>query len=319
MIMKRNRQPAAALVGIAALWVFGAGAQDYPVKTIRIVATEAGGGTDFSSRILARALPAGLGRPVIVENRAAILATEGVARAAPDGYTVLATANSAWLLPFLRKSISWDPVKDFAPVSLVNSAPNIVSVHPSLPVKNVRDLIALSKARPGQLNYGSALGNSTHLSAELFKAMAGVNWVHIPYRGNSIAMIDLMSGQIQIMFPSFGAALSHAKSGRLRALAVTSARPSPQLPDVPTVGATLKGYQSGVAFGILAPAGTPAPVVRRLHQEIVKALSTPEVKDQFLNGGLEIIGSSPEEFAAFIRDDMKKMGKVIQDAGIREQ
>jgi len=310
--------PMHGLAFVLALAAGVAHGQAYPVKTIRIVATEAGGGTDFASRIIARALPAALGRQVIVENRAAILATETVARAAPDGYTLLGTANSAWLLPFLRKNVAWDPVKDFSPISLVSSAPNMLAVHPSLPVRNVKELITLAKARPGQLNFGSAMGNSTHLSGELFKSMAGVNIVHIPYRGNATALIDLIAGQIQVMFPSFGAGMPHAKSGRLKVLGITSAKPSPLLPGVPPIGATLAGYESGVAFGILAPAGTPAPIMRRLHEEIVKATHAPEVKEQFVNGGLDIIASSPDEFAAFIRDDMKKMGKLIQDAGIRE-
>lgn len=310
-----------AWLASVALLMAGANAacgQAFPAKPIRIVATEAGGGTDFASRIIARGLTSGLGRQVIVENRAAIVAPETVAKSPPDGYTLLGTANSAWLLPFLRKNVAWDPVRDFSPVTLAVISPNMVAVHPSLPARSVRELIALARARPGQLNYGSAMGNSTHLSAELFKAMAGISIVHIPYRGNGPALIDLIAGQIQVMFPSFGAAMAHARSGRIRVLAVTGARPSPLLPGVPTVAATLAGYQSGVACGIFAPANTPAPVIRRLNEEIVKAVNAPEIREQFENAGLEIIANSPEEFAAFIQADMAKMGKVIRDAGIRE-
>lgn len=292
--------------------------QSYPTKTVRIVTTAAGGGTDLTSRLIAQAIGPRLAQQVIIDNRASIVSMETVSKATPDGYTLLMAANSMWLLPFLRKNVPWDPIQDFSPISAIVTAPNMLVVHSSLPVKTVRDLIALAKSRPGELNYGSSVGGSTHLAAELFKSLTGVNIVPIHFRGNGPAMTALISGEVQLAFPTFGAGMPHVKSGRLRAVAIASAKPSALLPGIPTIAATVPGYECGSLYGLFAPANTPQPIVKRLHDETVKALATPDLKDRFFKAGFEIVASTPEEFAAMIKTDMKQMGKVIRDAGIAE-
>ncbi len=222
-------------------------------------------------------------------------------------------------MPLFRK-VAWDPVKDFAPISLTIVTPNIVVVHPSLPVKSIKELIALAKARPGELNYGSgSTGAANHVAAELFKSMAGVNIVRINYKGAGTAIIDLVAGQLQVMFATAGSVTHHIKSGRLRALAVTSAEPSALAPGLPTVvAAGLPGYESSSLSGMFAPARTPVAIINRLNQEVVQALHRAEVKERLFNSGIQVVGSSPEEAAAKIRSEMARMGKVIREAGLRE-
>ena len=297
------------------------GQQDYPSRTVRVVTAAPGGGVDFAARLIAQGLTGSLGQPVVVENRGgnAVLAADPVAKSPPDGYTLLFYGSGVWLTPFMRDNTPYDPVRDFAPVSLTNRSPNVLVVHPSLPVKTVKDLIALAKAKPGMLNYAaSGLGASSHLAAESFKAMARVNIVHVPYKANAGALIDLISGQVQLMFSTTTAAVPHMQSGKLKALAVTSAEPSALLPGVPTVASTgLPGYQAASVNAMFAPAKTPAAVIGRLNQEIVRVLKTPEAKDRLFNAGLEAVGSSPEELAAFVKSEMSRLGKVIKDAGIK--
>lgn len=304
--------------------LIGAGiahSQDFPSKPIRIVTIEVGGGNDNVARLIAQGLSSQVGQPVIVENRggaSGIIAGETVVKAAPDGYTLLSISGSMWTLPFMQ-SVPYDPAKDLLPVSLAVSSPNILVVNPELPVKSVRELIALARAKPGALNYSTAgSGSSGHLSAELFKAMAGVDIVRISYKGGAAAMTDLVGGRVQVSFTSAASASSFVKSGKLRALAVTSAKSSelaPGLPPIATEG--LPGYELISTYGVFAPARTPAAVIGRLNQGIVKSLQTADLKDKFFKTGAEIVASSPQEFAAVIQSDMSKLGKLIRDAGIK--
>jgi len=292
--------------------------QNFPNTFVRIVTTEVGSGNDFSARLIVQDLSATLGQQVIVDNRGNI-AGEIVAKAAPDGYTLLSWGSPLWLAPFLREKVPYDPVRDFSPITLLATSPNILVVHPSLPVVSVKQLIALARAKPGMLNYSSpGPGGSPHLAAELLKAMARVNIVHIPYKGMGSALSATISGEVQLMFPSAAPASPHVKSGRLKALAVTTIQPSALVPGLPTVAAAgLPGYESLGMFGIFAPAGTPVVVVRRLNQDIVRILNKENVRAKFFNSGAEAVGNSPEEFAAIVKSDMAKMGKLIKDAGIR--
>jgi tripartite-type tricarboxylate transporter receptor subunit TctC len=300
------------------LWNSGGSAQDYPLRPIRIVASGVGSGGDIAARIIAQAVSGPLGQQVIVDNRGGILAGLTVVKSPPDGYMLLLQSGTLWIGPLLQ-STPFDVVRDFAPISLITSEPNVLVVHPSLPVKSVRELIALAKARPGELDYASgATGSSNHLAGELFKAMAGVNIVRISYKGIGAAMIDLLGGQVQMSFGTVGAVAAHIKSGRVRGLAVTSAKPSALLPELPTAAATgLPGYESGSAYGLLAPAKTPEAIVMRLNQEIVRIINQPDIRKRFLGAGSEPVGSSPDELAATIRLEIAKWSKLIKDTGMR--
>jgi tripartite-type tricarboxylate transporter receptor subunit TctC len=296
--------------------------QAYPIKPVRIIGVEPGGSSDFSARLVAQGLTGSLGHTVIVENRGGaggIIAVQTVAKAPPDGYTLLYYGNPFWILPLLQENVRYDPVNDFLPIVLVTRSPNFLVVHPSLPVTSVRGLITLAKARPAQLNYASgATGSSNHLAAELFKHIAGIDIVRIPYKGSAQALKDVIGGQVQVMFATAGSMAPHVKSGRLKALAVTSAQPSVFVPDLPTMAAAgVPGYQSVTITGMFAPVGTPAAVVHLLNQECVRFLRTAEAREKFLNAGLEPVGSSPEQFAAEIKSEIAQMGKVIKAAGIK--
>ena len=295
-----------------------ASGQNYPAKPIRIVGAEAGGSGDFAARLIAPELAASLGQQVIVDNRS--LAGELVSKAPPDGYTLLLAGGTVILGPLLRK-VPYDLERDFLPITLAVSLPNILVVHPSLPVKSVKELIALAKNSPGDLNYSTtAPGASSHLGAELFKAMAGVDIVQIRYRGNGQALAALLGGQVHLTFAVAAAVTSHVKSGRLRALAITSAQPTNLFPGLSTVAASgLPGYEVTSIIGIWAPAKTPEAIVNRLNQELVRVLKRPDVREKFLNAGVETIGNTPEEFAAKLKTDMAKYGKLIRDAGIRAE
>jgi len=293
--------------------------QDFPNRPIRIVTAEAGGGLDLASRVLAQGLTRNLGQQVIVENRpTGIVVGEIVAKATPNGHTLLVTGSSFWLAPFLHDKLPWDPVKDFLPVTLAANTPNLVVVHPAVAAKSISELIALAKAKPGELNYASgSIGSTPHLAPELFKRMASVDIVRVPYKGSGPALIDLIAGQVQVMFPTATGGLPHVKAGRLRALAVTSARPSALVPGLPTVAEALPGYESGVMYGVFVPARTPDAIVRRLNQESVRFLNTPEARERYFSAGVEVVGSSPEQLAAAVKSEMARMGKIIRDAGIR--
>ncbi len=312
-----------AIVGVASMVLASsvACAQNYPNKPVRIFTTEPGSANDIATRLIAPGVSANLGQQLVVDNRTGLIAVESAAKAAPDGYTLLHFGSTVWLLPFMRDNVPWDPIKDFSAVTLSTSSPNLLVVHPSLPARSVAELIALAKARPGELNVATATaGGAVQLAAEQFKALAGVNIVRIPYKGAGPALNALIAGELQMMFPTAGAAAPHLKSGRLKALAVTSARPSALAPGLPTVAASgLPGYESASMLVILAPARTPEAIIGRLNQEIVRMLNAPEVKEKLFTMGVEVIGSSPEELASWLKADMARMGKVIREAGIRAE
>ncbi|HEY6720356.1 MAG TPA: tripartite tricarboxylate transporter substrate binding protein [Burkholderiales bacterium] len=301
-------------------------AQGYPAKPIRmIVAYPPGGGTDIVGRMVAQKLSEALGYSVVVENRGGAsgnIGTELAARAAPDGYTILMgnVAPNA-INVSLFKSLPFDPVADFAPVSLVASTPNILVVHPSTPVRAVKELVALAKAKPGTLNFASAgVGSSSHLAGELFRILAGADIVHVPYKGAGPAMVDVLSGQVQLYFATMPAAMPHVKSGRLAPVAVTSAMRSQILPDLPTIAQSgVPGYEASTWYGVLVPAHTPGAAIARLHENIARILAVPETRERLADQGFEPIGNSPEEFGAYIKSEIAKWSKVIGDAGIRPE
>ena len=305
------------IIGVMALSAGMASGQEYPNKPIRIMTSEIGGGTDIMVRLLAQGISGPLGQAIIIENRGSRFLGPLGAKAAPDGYTLIAAASTFLLGPLLEKT-AYDPVKDFAPITIATRAPNVLIVHPSLPVKSVKELIALAKTRPGELNYASGgTGSSAHLAAELFNSMAKVSIVRINYKGTGPALNELVAGQVQMMIATPGSVVPHIKSGRLRALAVTSPAPSRLFPGLPTVAASLPGYEITAKAGVLAPAGTPATIVSRLNQEMVRVLNQQEVKDKLFSLGVEAGGNSPEEFGAMMKSDIARMSKVIKEAGIR--
>lgn len=305
----------------ALLPLFGAGgvsAQAYPSKLIRIVTAATGSANDWGSRVLAQELTTGMGQQVIVENRGG-LSMENVAKAPPDGHTLLGYGSAAWLTQFLRDGVNWDAGRDFIAVSLAMSSPNILVVHPSLPVKTTRELIALAKARPGQLNYAAGtIGAAPHLASELFNAMAQTNIVRVAYKGTGPSVIALLGGEVHLMIAGLGSVAPHIKTTKLRALAITSAKPSALAPELPTIAAVLPGYESTSVLGIFVPAKTPLAIVNRLQQEIARAVHKPEVRELLFNAGVESIGSTAEEFAAYVKNESTRMSKVIHDANIRE-
>ncbi|MDP1538012.1 MAG: tripartite tricarboxylate transporter substrate binding protein [Burkholderiales bacterium] len=306
----------------AGLLAFGAGitnAQDFPTKPIRILTSAPGGSSDFVARVLSQQLAGPLGQPVIIDNRAGgVVIARPVSQAAPDGYTLLLDGATMWL-PTLLQQMPYDPIKDFSPVTLAAISPNVLVVHPSLPVNSVPELIAFAKSRPGQLNYGATPpGGSLHLSMELFNAMAGVEIVRISYKGAGPAVTALVGGHVALAIPSARAVVAHVKSGRLKALGVTTSKPSPLMPGLPTLSdAGLPGYESTQRTGIFAPAGTPATVITRLNQEMARVLKNSAVRERMLVGGIEPVGSTPEELAEAVTTDLAKWAKIIKDAGIR--
>jgi tripartite-type tricarboxylate transporter receptor subunit TctC len=292
--------------------------QEYPAKTIRIVTATPGGANDFMARLIAQESAPSLGQQVVVDNRPGSLIGELVAKAPPDGYTILIAGPTFTLSPLLQKE-SYDPIRDFAPITLAGTTPNLVAVHPALPVRTIRDLVALAKARPGELNYASTgTGGAAHLFTELLKSMAGINMVRINYKGAGQAVTALVSGEVQLSIATSGSVTQHIKSGRLRVLAVTSAKPSTMFPGLPTVAASgLPGYEAIQMQSVCAPAKTPAAIVRRLNQEIVRVLNREDSKQKLWNFGVEVAATTPEELAAAIKSDMATWDKVIKSAGIR--
>ena len=299
-----------------------AAAQEYPSKTVRIVTSEAGAGSDFIARLAAQGLTAALGQQFIVDNRAGgVIAGDAVARSSPDGHTLLVYGNTLWLLPLMRKQMPYDPQRDFAPVTLATRGITVLVVHPSLPVKSVRELIALARARPGELNFGTAApGTTNHLASELFKSMAKVDMVRVSYRGATSALNALMSGDVQVMFPGVASVRPHMESGRIRVLAVATATRSPLYPDLPTVAeAGMPGFDAISAAGFFVPARTPDGIIARLNQEIVRVLQRPDAQQRMASMGLEPVGSTPAQLAALIKEDVMRMGRVIREAGIQER
>jgi len=295
--------------------------QPYPYKPVRIVTSSAGGGNDFATRVIAQGISASLGQQVVVDNRSSDIPGEIVKNAAADGYTLLVAGSSHWLLPFLMSKSPLDPVKDYAPITLAVTSPNVIVTHPSVPANSVQELVALAKAKPGVLNYASgSTGSSNHLAAELFKSMASIDIVRITYRGSSPAMTAVMSNEAQIMFANTGAVMPQIRARRLKGLAVTSARPTELAPGLPTVsGAGLAGYEATTAYGVFAPARTPAAVIKRLNMEMVNVLHRPEVKERFFQAGVESLGTAPEELTAAMKAEMAMLGKLIREKGIRNE
>jgi tripartite-type tricarboxylate transporter receptor subunit TctC len=311
----------ALAAGAMIAWASTSWSQQYPNRVIRILVPGTGNFFDIAARLYAKEIAGPLGQPVIVDNRAnGIIAADATAKAAPDGYTLLISTGSTWFAP-LMQTVPFDPVKDFAPITLTTRSPLLLVVHPSLPVASVRDLIKLARSKPGQLNYAiPTIGSTGHLAAEFFKSSAGLNIVQVPYRSSGPATVDLMAGHVQLMFSVTGGVSEHVKSGRLKALAVTTEQPTALAPGVPTIAATgLPGFSIVSVAGMLTTAGTPAPIIARLNKELVRALTSPELKERLFQLGVDAIHSTPEEFAAYIRTDTLRMGKVIKEAGIRTQ
>ncbi len=296
-------------------------AADFPDKPIRLVVPSApAGSADFFSRLIMVPLGQGLGQTVVVENKAGASGTIGadiVAKSAPDGYTLLmAQSTSVAIAPHLYKKVGYDTLKDFIPVTLVARVPNILVVHPSVPVNTVAELIAYAKSKPGTLNFGSSgSGAPSHLAGEMFKGAAGVDMVHVAYKGAGPAVNALAANQVQVMFAPIVAVLPQVKAGRMKAIALTSADASPATPGLPTIGQTLPGYEISSWFGIFAPAKTPPAVIDRLYQETAKVLKMADIRERFAREGAEPVGNTPVEFAAFVRSEFMRFEKVVKDSG----
>jgi tripartite-type tricarboxylate transporter receptor subunit TctC len=297
-------------------------AAQYPAKAVRLVVPAAAGGpTDLLARSIAPKLAEGLGQPLLIENRGGaggVIGTELVARAAPDGYTIGLVFISHATNPAMVAKLPYDTLKDFAPITLVGYQTLLLVTHPSLPVGSVNELVAMAKSRPGKLDYAADKASGPHLAGELFKYATGTRIVHVPYKGNGPALTDTLAGQVPFMFNTISTSLPYVKTGKLKALAVTSAQRSPLAPELPTMAESgLPGFEVTPWYGLVAPSGTPADVVRKLHAETVKALRSPELKELFAAQGVEIVGGSPDEFRSYIQAEMIKWDKVIKAAGIR--
>jgi len=315
----------AALLAVGTIAAGNCTAQSYPVRPIRmIIPFSPGGATDTPARLIAQKLPDAIGQPVIVDNRpgaGSAIGSEIVAKAQPDGYTLLLTGTPFAAISTLYGKLPFDPARDFVAVMQVASAPNVLAVHPSLPPRSVKELIALAQAQPGKVDYASGgSGGATHLFMSLFLSLARISMTHVPYKGSGPATADLLGGQVKVGLPGIAIAIPHAKAGRLVPLAVTSARRVPQFPDVPSIAeAGVPGYDATVWFGILAPRGTPAAAISRLHREIVKVVRLPEVENAYLATGTLPVTSTPAEFGAFVTAEIAKWGQVIREAGIRPE
>jgi len=296
-------------------------AQSYPTKQVRfVVGFPAGGATDVVARAISQNLSEALGQPVVVDNRAGAasnIAAEIVATAPKDGHTIFMGTVSTAINPSLYKKLAYDAVKDFAAITQVTDTPFMFVVHPSLPAKSVKEFIAIAKSRPGQLNYGSAgNGSGGHLFTAMFGSMAGVSLVHVPYRGASFATTSVLAGETIFMFDNIVTTLPLARSGKLRALAVTTQKRPRTAPDIPTIAESgVPGYDANAWFGVFAPAGTPVTVINRLHSEIARIVNLPDIRDRFLALGAEPVGSTPEQFSAFYRKEVAKWAKVVKDSG----
>lgn len=326
--MKRIGQPLlrlAVIIGFIAVPAFDASAQSYPVKPIRIVVGfAAGGATDATARTVGQKLSEQLGQPVTVENRTGAsgsIATERVAKSPPDGYTLLMMGAAETILPALRARLPYDLEHDLAPVSLITIAPYILVIHPSVPARNVKELVALARSQPGKLSYGSAgVGGSAHLAAELFNLTAKVKLVHVPYKGNAEAAIATSAGEVELSFPGVTGALPLLAAGKLRPLAVTSAKRASFLPSIPTLDESgLRGYDFPTWYGVLAPASVPKEVITRLNEVIGKTVNTPEMRQVLNKQGLEVKTSTPEEFAAFIHGEIAKNARLVKLIGIKPE
>ena len=319
--MKLKRRSIGLLLG--ATFACGAAAQGYPSKPIRVIVGQApGGATDIVSRALAQKLTDGLGQTVVIDNRSGAAGSIGSAIAAsapPDGYTALIVSSTYTINPSLYKKLPFDPVRDLQPVTLIASSPFLLMVHPSIAAKTPRELIALAKTR--KLTFGSGgIGSSGHLAAELFSNMAGIELTHVPYKGAGPALIDTLGGQVNLIMSSIVSGMPYAKAGRLRALAITTRTRSPALPELPTISeSALPGYDFSSWYGLMVPAGTPQPVIGRLHDETVKALKLPDLQQRLASEGCDAVGSTPEQLGAYIRTEMARWAKVVKASGMQAE
>ena len=324
-MLNRTRITGLHAATLLALASAGSLAQNYPAKAVRVVVPFlAGGSTDIVGRTVAQKLAEMWGQPVFVDNRpggGTTIGTDAVAKAAPDGYTLLVTPAPFTINPSLLAKIPYDSLNDFAPITLINTTPLVMVVHPGVPAKTVKEFIALAKSKPGQLNFGSSgTGGSNHLAGELFDAMAGVKMVHIPYKGNAGALTDIVGGHLDVVYNGLTSALALIKGGKLRVLAVTSLQRTAALPDVPTLNESgLKGFEAVAWNGLTAPAKTPREVILKINADVLKIVNSPELKERLKAEGSDPVGSSPEQFAAFLRSEVAKWAKVIKIAGVRPE
>ena len=293
---------------------------DFPRRPLRLVASGVGGTGDFASRLIGPHLTARLGQPVIVDNRpGGIVPGQILVDAPPDGHTLMMAGEVIWLSPFMRKSVPFDPLKDFAPILLAVTSPNVLVVHPSLPVRSVQELVRLAKQKPGTLNVAaSGIGNSNHLAGAIFNAMAGVDIVPIAYKGAQLALNDVIAARVQLMFATVNASSGHVAAGRLRAIGVTTAQPTALMPGLPTIAsAGLPGYESAAKIGLFARAGTPPAVLSVIHREVSTFLQRPDTTERLFKAGVDVVANTPEAFTSLIRSEMQLKGKIIREAGIR--
>lgn len=321
--MKRLVVSACALA-LFSTAAFSQNAANYPSRPIRVIVPFApGGGLDISTRLIGQKLTEKWGQNIVVDTRpgaATILGTDIASKAAPDGYTLLMITTTFAINPGLRAKLPYDPVKDFTPVTQLNSQPNVIVVAPSFPGKSVKDLIAMAKGKPGELTFASpGAGSAPHLSAEMFQRQAGLSMIHVPYKGIPPAVTDVLGGRVTMLFTTTISAAPHIKAGKLRALALTSAKRQASMPDVPTIGETLPGYRAEAFQGMVVPAGVPQAIVNKLSAEVVRIVKSPEMVQRFQLDGAEAVGSTPKEFAAFLKSEMQKWSKVIKDAGIKPE
>ncbi|MBM3358698.1 MAG: tripartite tricarboxylate transporter substrate binding protein [Betaproteobacteria bacterium] len=315
--------PAIALAALSTA-AFSQDAANYPSRPIRVIVPFApGGGLDISTRLIGQKLTEKWGQNIVVDTRpgaATIVGTEIASKAAPDGYTLLMITTTFAINPGLHPKLPYDPFKDFTPVTQLNSQPNVIVVAPSFAAKSVEDLIAAAKAKPGELTFASSgAGSAPHLSAEMFQRLAGVSMIHVPYKGIPPAVTDVLGGRVSMLFTTTISAAPHIKAGKLRAVAITSVRRQPSMPDVPTIGETLPGYRAEAFQGMVAPAGVPPVIVNKISAEVARIVREPDVAQRFQLDGAEPVGSTPKEFAAFLRAEMQKWSKVIKDAGIKPE
>lgn len=301
----------------------GPAAPDYPTKPVRIIVPQTpGSSTDIIARLVAQRLGERMGQSFVVDNRAgagSIIGIEMAARAVPDGYTLLVVASSITIHPVLNEKLSFDPVRDFTPITQLASYPNLLVLHPAVAAKSVSELIQLAKSRPGQLNVASSgVGTGTHLSAELFRSMTDVQWTYVPFKGGAPAITALLGGEVQVMFATMPLAVPHVRSGKLRALAITAKRRSPAAPEVPTIAESgVPGYDHGAWNAMFAPARTPRVIVHKLNQEALAVLASPDIRDRLAAEGAEPLGNTPEEFTAVLKSETAKWAKVVKAAGMK--
>ncbi|MGZ5095823.1 MAG: tripartite tricarboxylate transporter substrate binding protein [Burkholderiales bacterium] len=318
-----------ASIAVAAAFLFAGtahvAAQAYPTKPVRVIIPfVAGGPADFIARLVGPKLSEAWGYPVIIDNRGGgnqIIATELAAKAQPDGHTLLLTSGGFAVNVSLYPKLPYDSLRDFTPVSLIATGPNLVVVHPAVPARSLAELITYARSKPGQLVYASAgSGAPSHLAVELFKTMARIDMVHVPYKGMAPGITDLLGGQVQLAFPTISAGITHARAGRLRALAVTTAKRSPAAPEMPTIAeAALPGFEASNWYGVIVQAKTPPQIVRKIHDDIARALTMPDIRDRMLNQGLDPVSMTPEEFTAYIKAEIVKWAKVVKASGAKAE